>query len=366
MRRPIANPPNPFVAAHREWLGEVPPAALQVYEETARSILSENDSPDLSFRWSVNPYRGCQHACAYCYARPTHEYIGLGAGTDFDSQITVKVNAAVLLERALSRPAWPRERIVFSGVTDCYQPLEAVYGLTRACLDVCRRFQTPAGIVTKAYLVVRDAELLAALNEAAGVRVFLSIPFARDANAKKIEPGAPPPSRRFEALRRLHAAGVPTGVMVAPLIPGLNDREVPEILERAAEAGAQTAAMTALRLPGSVREVFLPRLRAELPLAARAVELRIRGMRRGELSDPRFGERMRGHGPYWEALRQLFQNSARKAGLSTGTALGDRPKRIAADPPGPQPRSPSRAGTKEGGGKEERGQRDDGQLRLFE
>lgn len=364
MRRLIANPPNPFVAAHREWLGEPPRAALRVYEETARSILSENDSPDLSFRWSVNPYRGCQHACAYCYARPTHEYLGLGAGTDFDSQITVKVNAAVLLERVLSRPAWARERIVFSGVTDCYQPLEAVYGLTRACLDVCRRFETPAGIVTKSYLIVRDAELLAALNGAAGVRVFLSIAFARDGSARRIEPGAPPPSRRFEALRRLREAGVPTGVMVAPLIPGLNDREVPEILERAAEAGAQTAAMTALRLPGSVRDVFLTRLREELPLAARAVELRIRGMRRGELSDPRFGERMKGNGPYWEAMRQLFLNSARKAGLDTDVRMAQRPQRTPAGEPA-KPQSLARA-TMMHQPKGKRRGADDGQMSLFE
>lgn len=312
----VANPPNPHLSEHREWLGPPPPVKLVVYEELSRSILSENDSPDIPFRWSVNPYRGCQHACAYCYARPTHEYLGFGAGTDFDSRITVKFNAPELLAREFSRPGWKRERVCFSGVTDCYQPLEAVYQVTRRCLEVCHQFRNPAGIVTKSYLVVRDAELLTSLNRRALARVYISIPFADDGVARKIETGAPPPSRRFEALRCLSAAGVPVGVMVAPIIPGLNDRDIPRILQRAAECGAEWAGCQALRLPGTVEDVFLSRVREQLPGAAGRIEARIRDMRGGALSDSRFGCRMTGHGPYWESVRQLFEKSVQRWALN--------------------------------------------------
>ncbi len=317
MRR-IENPPNPYVGEYCEWLGEPPAVELEVFEESARSILSENDSPDIPFRWSINPYRGCQHACAYCYARPTHEYLGLGAGSDFDSKIFIKTNAPELLADALARPSWKREKLVFSGVTDCYQPLEAVYRLTRRCLEVCLRHGNAVGIVTKSYLVARDVDLLADLARAAGCRVYFSIPFADDATARKIEPGAPPPSRRFEAMRRLREAGVPVGVMIAPLIPGLNDRDIPRLLQRAVECGATSAGHQALRLPGSVKDVFLTRLRRELPLHADRVEARIRAMRGGELSDPRFGSRMTGHGSYWESVERLFQTMATRFGLDAG------------------------------------------------
>jgi len=183
MRR-IDNPPNPYDGIHQDWLEPPPPAAVEVYEEAARSILSENDSPDLPFRWSVNPYRGCQHACSYCYARPYHEFLGLGAGTDFDTKLVVKKNAAELLEAAIAGKQWAGESINFSGVTDCYQPLEAVYRLTRACLEVCLKHRNRAVVVTKSYLVMRDADRLAALHRVAGAAVYQSIPFADDATAK--------------------------------------------------------------------------------------------------------------------------------------------------------------------------------------
>jgi DNA repair photolyase len=314
--RPVSNPPNPYLSEYREWLGEPPAVRLEVYEEQAKSILAQNDSPDVSFRWSVNPYRGCQHACAYCYARPTHEHLGLGAGTDFDSRITVKVNAPQLLERAFARPSWRGEFIAFSGVTDCYQPLEAVYHLTRRCLQVCLRFSNPLGIITKSYLVLRDADVLTQLNQRTQARVFFSIPFADPERCRLIERGAPPPERRFEAMRKLHAAGVPVGVMVAPIIPGLNDREIPAVLERAAECGARSAGYIAVRLPGSVKAVFLERVRDALPDAAGRIEARIRDMRDGELSDPRFGSRMTGNGPYWDSIEQLFRKTAERCGLN--------------------------------------------------
>lgn len=340
MLRRVDNPPNPFLSHHREWLEEPPPVALEVYEEHAKSILSENDSPDLPFRWSLNPYRGCQHACAYCYARPYHEYLDFGAGTDFDSKICVKVNAPELLETALRRPAMRGEWISFSGVTDCYQPLETVYCLTQRCLRACLVAGTPVGVITKSYLVARDAGLLAELSAANGSRVHMSICFADDALARRIEPGAPPPSRRFAAMKRLCDAGVRVGVMVAPVIPGLNDRDIPRLLERAAECGATSASYTALRLPGSVREVFLRRLRTALPDRASRVEARIRDMRGGGLNETRFGRRMTGAGNYWDSIEQLFEKTATKLGLN-------EPFRCLSDtaPRGGAPRAKSPPGT---------------------
>ncbi|MCH9034891.1 MAG: PA0069 family radical SAM protein, partial [Planctomycetes bacterium] len=300
MRR-VDNPPNPYESSYREWLGPAPPIRVEVYEEVARSILSKNDSPDLPFRWSVNPYRGCQHACAYCYARPYHEYLGLGAGTDFDTKLVVKVNAPELLAKAFRRKTWRAESVNFSGVTDCYQPIEAVWSLTRRCLEVCLEYANPVMIVTKAYLVMRDADLLVKLNQIAGCTVHMSIPFADDATARIIEPQAPPPSRRLEAMRRLSEAGVPVGVFVAPIIPGLNDSEIPEVLRLAKAAGARSASYTALRLPGSVAEVFATRIRDAMPLRAERILNRLRDIRGGRLNDSAFSRRMTGNGVYRES-----------------------------------------------------------------
>jgi len=316
--RPVANPPNPYLSEYREWLGPPPVARLEVYEEHAASIVAENDSPDVPFRWSVNPYRGCQHGCAYCYARRTHEYLGLGAGTDFETKITVKVNAPELLEQTLAAPRWPRETIAFSGVTDCYQPLEAVYQLTRRCLEACVRRANPVGVVTKSYLVVRDTDVLAELHRRAGAHVAFSIPFADPTVARRLEPHAPPPERQFEALRRLAEAGVPVGLILAPIIPGLNDRDIPALLKQAAACGATTASYTPVRLPGSVKDVFLARLRAEFPDRAARVEARIRALHGGQWNDPRFGWRMRGSGEYWASVQRLFETTATRLGLDCG------------------------------------------------
>ena len=293
----VSNPPNPWASEHVEWIGEPPAAGLVVHAEDARSILSRNDSPDLPFRWSVNPYRGCSHACAYCYARPTHQYLGWGAGTDFDRQLVVKRNAPALLERELSRPRWKRELVAFSGVTDCYQPLEAAWGLTRGCLQACLRHANPVTVLTKSALVRRDAELLAQLADEAGAVVYLSIPFADDALAAAIEPGAASPTLRFDTLARLARAGVPVGVLVAPILPGLNDSQVPEILARAAAAGATRAGRLLLRLPAEVAPVFEERLRAALPTRAEKVLSFQRALHGGRLNDPRFGTRLTGSGP---------------------------------------------------------------------
>jgi DNA repair photolyase len=327
MRR-VDNPPNRFHAQAVEWHGPAPDARLVVHEEEARSILSENKSPDLPFRFSVNPYRGCYHGCAYCYARPSHQYLDFGAGTDFERQLVVKTNAAELLERALRKPSWQGESITFSGNTDCYQPLEASYELTRRCLEVCLRQHNPITVITKSGLVRRDLELLRALSERAPVKVFLSIPFADDASGRAIEPGASPVSKRFEALAALSEAGIETGVAVAPLIVGLNDRMVPQILERAHAAGARHAFTVALRLPAEVAPVFEARLREAHPDAADKVLSAIRQVRDGKLNDPRFGSRMRGSGPRWDAVARLFELSAARLGINTKRILEPpRPKR---------------------------------------
>jgi len=308
----LDNPPNPYESTFHEWLEPPPEVRLEVFEEQSRSILAENDSPDVGFRWSVNPYRGCQHACIYCYARPTHEYLGFGAGSDFETRIVVKANAAMLLDEAFRQRSWRGELVAMSGVTDCYQPLEAVYGLTRQCLEVCVNFRNPASVVTKSYLVYRDLDVLQELHRVAWTRVMFSVPFRDAEMSRKIEPGAPPPERRFEAMRRLADAGVPVGIMVAPIIPGLNDNDVPELLARAADCGATGAGYIALRLPGSVESVFLSRLAERVPLRAQRIENRIREIRNGKLYDNRFEHRMTGTGVYWKSIEDLFEMHVRR------------------------------------------------------
>lgn len=315
MPRAISNPPNPWHGTHVEYLDEPPPARLEVYEDHARTILARNDSPDIPFRWSLNPYRGCMHACAYCYARPSHQHLGFGAGTDFDRKIVVKRDAAALLREAFAKRSWVGEAVMFSGNTDCYQPLEASYGLTRACLEVCAEHRNPVCVITKSALVRRDADLLARLARESRATVILSIPFARDDDALKLEPWAARVSRRFEAMRALADAGVPVGVSVSPVIPGLNDHDIAEILERASDAGASTAFMIALRLPGEVREVFQSRLEAAFPDRAARVMSQLVDIRRGRADESRFGARMRGEGARWEIVRQLFHTTARRLGL---------------------------------------------------
>jgi DNA repair photolyase len=316
--RKVENPPNRFESAHIAWDdGEAPDAGLRIHEETAKSILAENESPDLPFRWSVNPYRGCFHACIYCYARPSHQYLGWGAGSDFERELVVKTNAPELLCATFDRPGWKGELITFSGNTDCYQPLEARYGLTRACLEVCARYRNPITIVTKNALVARDVDVLQALSRGASVRVFLSIPFSDDATGRAVEPGASPVSRRFEAMAALSAAGIETGVAMAPMIAGLNDRMIGPVLRRAREAGARHAFTIALRLPAEVGPVFEERLRANLSEKADKVLRAVRETRGGKINESRFGARMRGEGPRWQAIEDLFDLEAHRLGMNT-------------------------------------------------
>jgi len=315
MLKPISNPPNPWDSTYVEWIGEPPEAELQVFEEEPRSILAENESPDVGFRWSLNPCRGCFHACAYCYARTSHEYLGFGAGTDFDRKIVVKVNAPQLLRQEISRKSWKGEVIIFSGNTDCYQPLEAVYGLTRKCLEVCAEFRNPVAIITKGALVRRDAELLARMAKETSVSVSLSIPIGDDEMSRAIEPGTSPPSRRFETLRILSDAGIRTGVGVAPVIPGLNDNQISSILTRARAAGATSAFMTLVRLSGQTLPVFRERLEQAFPLRAGKIWSAIQQVRGGRFNDTRWHERMHGQGPRWEAIRSLFDVECRRLGF---------------------------------------------------
>jgi DNA repair photolyase len=258
-----------------------------------------------------------------CYARPTHEYLGLGAGTDFDRKITVKPEAPKLLREAFERPSWKGELIVFSGVTDCYQPLEASYRLTRGCLEVCAEYRNPVGVITKSPLVERDIDVLQALAKVADVGVTVSIPLWNAEHAHAIEPQVASPQRRIQIIERLANAGLDVGVNVAPMIPGLGDEDMPRILEAAAAAGARRAGFVFLRLPGSVATVFEQRLREKLPLRADRVLGRIREARGGKLYDSRWGVRGRGEGRYAEAARALFDATARRVGLATAFNGGD-------------------------------------------
>lgn len=321
--RSVSNPPNPFESQYRELLEPGSQARVEVFEDATREILSRNESPDLPFRWSVNPYRGCFHACAYCYARASHEYWGFGAGTDFESKLMVKPNAPALLRKAFLKPSWKGEFILFSGNTDCYQPVEATYGLTRACLEVCAEFRNPVGIITKSPLVTKDLDLFVTLHEKASIRVLFSIPFSDAGTARKVEPHVPSPEKRFAAMKMLSDAGVPTGISIAPVIPGLNEGDIPDLLMRARAAGAVEAVHVLLRLSGNVEPVFLERMAAAFPDRVGKIINRIREVRGGRLSDGEFFKRYEGTGPHWDLIQQLFEVSRRKAGFAD--CHGDAP-----------------------------------------
>ncbi|MBS2022697.1 MAG: PA0069 family radical SAM protein [Deltaproteobacteria bacterium] len=312
-----SNPKNRFLSTEVEWADDAPPppADLEFIEDHTRNILSTNDSPDIGFTWSVNPYRGCFHGCTYCYARPTHEYLGLGAGTDFERKIVVKPKAGELLREAFEKPSWKGELLVFSGVTDCYQPAEAQWKLTRACLSVCAEYRNPVGIITKGPLIERDLDLLLALHERASVQMSVSIPLWDREHSHAVEPYCATPQRRMETVRRLAAAGLRVGVNVAPLIPGLGDEDIVRVLEAAKDAGAESVGSIFLRLPGAVAQVFEQRLVQLLPLRAEGILHKIRDARGGKLNDPRFGNRQRGEGPHAQAAMMLFKQTAKRLGL---------------------------------------------------
>ncbi|MEX2188403.1 MAG: PA0069 family radical SAM protein, partial [Pirellulales bacterium] len=257
----------------------------EFFADDAKTIIRENNSPDIPFRYSINPYRGCEHGCAYCYARPGHETLGLNAGIDFETKILVKHNAAELLRRELSRPSWSAEWIAISGVTDCYQPVERRLQITRACLEVLAEARQPCGIVTKNALVTRDLDLLAAMAAAWTVQVAVSVTTLDPQLARSLEPRTSSPAARLAAIAELTAAGVPVRVMAAPIIPGLNDQELPAILKAARSAGAAAASYTLLRLPLTVRPVFEDWLARNAPLKKARIEALIRDTRSGRMSD---------------------------------------------------------------------------------
>jgi DNA repair photolyase len=313
--------PNRFAAAHRErdpdWAdaAEEPLPRTQFIPDHSATIITCNNSPDVGFEAGINPYRGCEHGCIYCYARPTHEFLGFSAGLDFESCILVKERAPELLRRELASPRWKPQVLALSGVTDPYQPVERKLRLTRRCLEVLAECRNPVQVITKNFLVTRDADLLAELARHQAACVAVSLTTLDTSLRAVLEPRTSPPTARLAALRALAAAGVPVAVLVAPVIPGLNDHELPRILAAASEAGARYAGMQMLRLPLAVAPLFVEWLERHFPERKDKVLAGIRAVRGGRLNDPRFGARMSGEGVRAEQIRQLF-HASRRAGLS--------------------------------------------------
>ena len=315
------NPPNRFeqitLERDADWNPADDPAPkTQFLRDLSQSIITYNDSPDIPFDAGLNPYRGCEHGCSYCYARNTHEYLGFSAGLDFESKIMVKENAPELLRRELSSPKWKPQMLGMSGVTDCYQPIERRLQLTRRCLAVLAEFRNPVSIITKNHLVTRDIDLLAELAAHRAVTVHLSINSLDSELARKLEPRAASPKMRLAAVEALAKAGVPVGVLVAPVIPALNDHEIPSVLAAAKAAGAGWAGTEILRLPLTVAPIFEQWLEQNAPGKKEKVLNRIRAIRGGKLNDARFGARMRGEGIFAEQISQMFQVARRKVGMS--------------------------------------------------
>jgi DNA repair photolyase len=290
--------------------------ATTVSPERVRSIITRNDSPDVPFDRSINPYRGCEHGCIYCFARPTHAYLGLSPGLDFESRLFSKPDAPRKLAQELARPGYRCEVIALGANTDPYQPVERDERITRRILEVLADYRHPVSIVTKSNLVLRDLDLLAPMAARRLASVFFSVTTLDRELARRMEPRAPTPARRLEAMRSLSAAGVPTGILASPMIPGLNDGELERILAAAAEAGAVTAGYILLRLPGEVATLFSEWLQAHYPDRKKHVLSLVRQTRAGKLYDPRFGERMRGTGAYAELLARRFAVATKKLGLS--------------------------------------------------
>lgn len=281
----------------------------------SRSIIATNDSPDIGFDAGVSPYRGCSHGCIYCFARPTHEYFGLSAGLDFETRILVKERAPELLRERLSSPRWEPKTLAMSGVTDVYQPVEKKMRLTRRCLEVLAEFRNPVVIITKNHLVTRDVDLFSELARYGAVCVNVSLTTLDNGLRRVMEPRTSPPKRRLAAIARLSEAGIPVGVLAAPIIPGLTDHELPNLISAAAEAGASFAGYTPVRLPHAVAPLFEDWLERNFPERKEKVLNRIRSMRGGRLNDPNFGSRMRGEGVYAEHIARLFDLSCRRAGI---------------------------------------------------
>jgi DNA repair photolyase len=316
------NPPNRFEPI--EYVpdmdvydpAEEAPPKTQLFRDATKHIIAKNNSPDVGFTYSINPYRGCEHGCIYCYARPGHEYFGLSAGLDFETKIFVKTDAAQLLRREMMLPKWTGELIAISGVTDCYQPIERKLKITRSCLEVLLEFRNPVALITKNHLITRDVDLLAEMATYDGVGVSISVTSLRNEIQRVMEPRTSIPAKRLEAIEVLAKAGVPVNVMVAPVVPGLTDHEIPAILKAAHDAGAHSAGYITLRLPHGVKELFERWLERHFPDRKDKVLNRVRELRDGKLYDPTFGVRMRGTGVFADQIEALFDASVRKLGMN--------------------------------------------------
>jgi DNA repair photolyase len=343
-RAAAVQPDNPYLRTHQiddfehvaedaDYLESLDCPPTTYLDDQSQSIVATNDSPDVGFNYSVNPYRGCSHGCSYCFARPTHEYLGFSAGIDFETKIMVKRQAPELLRKFLARPKWNAEPIIFSGVTDCYQPAEREFKLTRGCLAVAAECRQPVAILTKNALITRDLDVLQELAAHQAVRAAVSVTTLDQSLARVMEPRTSAPAARLRAIETLAKAGVPTNVMIGPIIPGLTDSEVPAILKAASEAGAIGVHHTILRLPSTVKDVFLDWIARQRPNHAAKVEAFVRAARGGKLNTSEFGKRMRGTGPLVDQIEQTLRVFAKRYGLDgAGPSLSNksfRPPRIA-------------------------------------
>lgn len=321
------NPPNRFEKLHIEETEDIN-SDMEYAEETGRkietvfykdyskSVIAKNSSPDIYFDYSFNPYRGCEHGCIYCYARPTHEFLGFSSGIDFESKIMVKENAPELLRNTFEKKSYEPKLIMFSGDTDCYQPVERKLRITRRALEVCLEYRNPVAVITKNSLVLRDIDILRQMAELDLITVTLSITTLNRELALKMEPRTSTPERRLIAIEKLADNDIPAGVNIAPIIPGLNDEEIPEILKQASAHGALHAGFTLLRLPYSIKDLFIDWLEREFPNRKEKILNKIREMRGGKLNEPEFGKRFSGEGEQAETIRNLFHLSCRKYGLN--------------------------------------------------
>ncbi|WP_440999149.1 PA0069 family radical SAM protein [Fodinibius sp. SL11] len=315
------NPANRFEGKYVDYeldeeTGEKPAQDTKLMADDSKEILSKNDSPDIPFTYGLNPYRGCEHGCIYCYARPTHEFLGFSAGLDFESRIMVKYDAAEKLRSRFASQKWNPEPITLSGVTDPYQPIERELEITRSCLEVFAEARNPVGIITKNYLVTRDIDLLSELSEYNAVHVTLSITTLNRDLARVMEPRTSQPNRRLKAIEKLAGNGISVGVNVAPIIPGLTDHECPQILEQAREAGATHASYTIVRLPYGVKDLFKEWLEQHFPDRKEKVLNRIRDIRSGKLNKSEFGERFHGEGNYASQIRNMFNIHVEKLAMN--------------------------------------------------
>jgi DNA repair photolyase len=334
-RGALINPPNRFEALEialdpSDPEEERPALKTRFYRDLTSTLITTNDSPDIGITASINAYRGCEHGCSYCFARPYHEYLGFSSGTDFESKIMVKTRAPEILRSELSSPRWKPQVLAMSGVTDCYQPAERLFKLTRGCLEVLAEFRNPVGLITKNHLITRDLDLLKELARHQCVRAYVSITTLNPDLARKLEPRAAAPDHRLDAVRRLSDAGVPVGVMMAPIIPGLTDSEIPALLQAAAMAGASSAGYTLLRLPYAVKDIFIKWLETHFPEKKDKILSLIRSTRKGKLNDSAWGDRLSGHGPYAGQIEDFFRVASHRNGLdrpqpSLSTAAFRRP-----------------------------------------